>query len=301
MACEFPMKVRFGEEPTTEYYDSLNNLRLILLSKPSEGFRERCVEMMKATWADEPVNQFSLSKEEVHAQFMKILKFKVLPNSLEHIQFQFRVEGLTLVEVTHLLRHRMFSSIHAQCSADRFLQHDSVFIPSSIERTEFAERYKSLTEECKHLYIDMVDSKKISILDARYILTRNHRYFYYFGCNLKDAIAFINQRKCTGIQPEMDNLFAEQMYQCIQLCIPEIKSVVHLDCGPSCVYVTSDGEDSSRVNYPDQVHAKLISDKFGEDSERLKPEYYLMNSMTRKSMGIDYEQSIPIIGDSSQV
>ncbi len=286
----FPMELRFDEIPTTEYYNSKENLQLYMTSAPQQGFKQRCVEMMKATWADKPFNALELSKEELSRQFLKILKFKVLPNSLEHIQFQFRIEGLTLVEVTHLLRHRMFSSIHAQCSADRFLHHDSVFIPSSIEDSEFKDRYRELTESCKELYADMVRSKQISLLDARYILNRNHRYFYYFGCNLKDAMGFINQRKCTGIQPEMDNIFSYQMHGILVSFIPELEEVLHMNCGPNCFYVTSDAEDSSRVNYPDEKHKELISNKYGDMSERLSKDYYLMGDKTRLDVGIEYEQ-----------
>jgi len=290
MDTRFPMEVRFDEESHTTYYNSKSNLKLYMMSYPQEDFRKRCVEMMKATWSDRPFNVDYESIDEIDKQFMKILNYKVLPNSLEHIQFQFRVEGLTLVEVTHLLRHRMFSSIHAQCSADRFLQKDSVFIPSSIDNSEFSERYKKLTEDCKQLYCDMIDSKEISLLDARYILNRNHRYFYYFGCNLKDAMTFINQRKCTAIQPEMDNIFALQMYSHIVEVIPEIQKVLHLNCNENCFYITSDPEDSSRVNFPDGVHTDLIRKKYGHESERLTGDYYLMGLSERSDVGIDYRQ-----------
>ncbi len=287
----FPMKVRFGEKPSTEYFNSQSCLNLEMLSFPSHDFRRDCVKMMLATWKDEPVKNKELTHEDVAENFKKILSMKVLPNSLESLHFQFRVDGLTLIEVTHLLRHRMFSSIHAQCSADRFLQHDSVFIPTSIENSQFADRYRKLSEECKELYCDMVDSRDISILDARYILTRNHRYFYYFGCNLKDAIAFINQRKCTAIQPELDNIFAHQMFERISSIIPEIKDVVSLNCSPQCFFVTSDSEDSSRVNYPDENHERLIRQKYGDTSERLDKNYYLFHKK-RSEMGISLEQKI---------
>lgn len=285
---EFPMKIKFGSvDLNTDYYDSEYNILLTLIDWPRQGFRERCVEMMKATWADKPFEADKLSEHELSLEFMKILKFKVLPNSLEHINFQFRVDGLTLIEVTHLLRHRQLHAIHAQCSADRFLHDDSVFIPSSINNSRFAERYKELTEDCKKLYADMVDSKEVSILDARYILTRNHRYFYYFGCDLKTAIQFIHQRKCTAIQPELDNVMAHQMLELITHTIPELRHVVSLKCDKRCVFVNSDSIDSSRVYYPDSNHRETISKIHGDGSERLSSNYYLYTK-TRHQMGVKY-------------
>lgn len=283
----FPFKVRFGQSVETEWRDSTNNIQLHMIDYPRGNFRARCVEMMLATWADEPQLAESLDETRVMREFLKILSGKTLPNSLESLGFQFCVEGLTLIEVTHLLRHRTFRSIHAQCSADRFLQKDSCFIPSSIISSKFAERYTELTEACKKLYTEMIDSGEISILDARYILTRNHRYFYYFGCDLKTAIGFIHQRKCTAIQPEMDNIIAHKMLREICAVIPELSDIVSLQCDERCVFVKSNPEDSSRVYQPDTSHKKAIEKLHGSDSERLKSGYYLY-SKKRSEMGVHF-------------
>jgi thymidylate synthase (FAD) len=259
---EFPMKIRFGEEPKTEWHNSLNNIKVTMTAHPTGDFRRRCYNMIKATWADSPIDYENVSETEVNQTFKDLIAGKVLPNSMEHLTFTFLMEGLTLVEITHMLRHRVFASVHAQCSADRFLQSDSAFIPSSIEGTEFEEEYKKLTFDTKKLYQKMVDSKKISILDARYILPRNHRYFYYFTMNLKDAMAFINQRKCTQIQPEMDNIIAHQVFEHIASVIPEVREFVSLNCGPGCFYIKAPNKDNSRIYRPDVAHAKFTGKDF---------------------------------------
>jgi len=284
---QFPMDVNYEKPGETVYYDSHNNLKLHTLDYPRGDFRGRCVEMMLSTWADIPVQTLLLKTEFVYRKFREILEMKVLPNSLEHLRFQFKIEGLTLIEVTHLLRHRSLQSIHAQCSADRFLQDDSVFIPSSIKNSAFADEYKKVTEEAKDLYWKMIKSGKVSLLDSRYILTRNHRYFYYFGCDLKTAIGFIHQRKCTQVQPEMDNVLAHLMHNSIATIIPEIRDVVSLNCDSRCFYVKSESEDSSRVYMPDKVHEELIRTRYGDDSVRLEPEYYLHNKK-RSEMGVAF-------------
>jgi len=166
-----------------------------------------------------------------------------------------------MIEVTHLLRHRMFSSIHAQCTGDRFLQKDSCFIPSSIVGTKFEKEYKEITEKAKELYEKMISSKEISLLDARYVLSRNHRHFYYFTANLKDLIAFMNQRKCTQIQPELDNILAHKIYDEISKIIPEIKETLSMKCGSNCFYIKSQGIDNSRVYMPDKEHSKFMKEQ----------------------------------------
>lgn len=274
----FPMKIRFNEKPTTDYYNSQNNMKVTMINYPQKDYKQRMYEMVKATWKDEPVEYLDYTEEEMNETFKNVLKFKVLPNSMEHLTFSFLVEGLTLVEITHLLRHRMFSSIHAQCSADRFLTHDSAFIPSSIENSKFADKYKELTDKTKELYQEMVDSKEVSILDARYILPRNHRYFYYFTGNLKDLIGFINQRKCTQIQPEMDNILAHMILELVSKIIPEVKELIDMNCNQNCYFVKSPEHENSRVYSPDKVHAPFLKDKYNKE-DYIYPK-------TRKEMGV---------------
>ena len=272
---DFPMPIKFDKGHSTKFYNSSNNIKVTMVASPTGDFRRRCYNQIKATWANTPKDFEEIKQEDIDITFNDLLSGKVLPNSMEMLQFTFLFEGLTLIEVTHLLRHRSFSAVHAQCSADRFLNDDSVFIPSSVEKSIFEERYKRLTEDCKQLYCEMVDSKEISILDARYILNRNHRYFYYFTMNLKDAIAFINQRKCSQIQPELDNIIAHQVYDEIARIIPEIKNVVSLKCNERCFYVSAPDKDNSRIYAPDVNHKKFV-----------KKDLKTLYSKTRKEMGV---------------
>jgi len=275
---KFPMKLRFNEKPITKYYNSENNMKITMTSWPRDDFRRRCYDMIKSTWADQPIEHVP-TEEEVNNIFNDLLTFKVLPNSMEHLQFTFLVEGLNLVEISHLLRHRVLASIHAQCSGDRDLRHDSVFIPSSIDNSKFALRYKKLTEDTKQLYSDMFDSKDVSILDARYILPRNHRYFYYVTVNLKDAMGIIRQRMCEQIQPENDNIFSHMIYHLISQIVPELKQHLKLKCGPRCFYIITSKMDNSRVYQPNKNHLEHIKDFNKND--------YLY-SKTRKEMGVKF-------------
>lgn len=278
---DFPMKIKFGTKPKTLFYDSEETIKVKTIMKPPENYKEICYQMLVSTWADTPIEHSRDIVAEENKAFMQILKFEVLPNSMEALTFTFRIEGLTLVEITHLLRHRTFFSIHAQCTADRFLQEDSAFIPSSIKNSKFKDEYVELTKKAAQLYAAMVDSKEISLLDARYILPRNNRYFYYVSMNLKDAINFINQRKCTAIQPELDNILAKKIYEEIAKVIPEIKQVVSLKCNQNCHAIKGPIDKTSRIYQPDENHAKYIAENIGKE--------YFIYDKTRKQMGINYE------------
>lgn len=284
----FPEKIRFNERQQTKYYNSTNNIQVRMTDYPRGDFRRRCYDMIMSTWQDDAdYMDKEVSKEEIQKVFNELLSFKVLPNSMETLVFSFRVDGLTHIEISHLLRHRTFFGIHAQCSGDRFLQTDSVFIPSSIFNSKFRNEYMRMTENAKALYCDMVDSKEVSLMDARYVLTRNHRYFYFFSANLKDLMAFVNQRKCTMVQPEMDNVLAHKILYYISRIIPEIKNFVSLECDKRCHFLNSPLERNTRLYQLDEPHAEAI--KNNPEHPYNDPTVFLYDK-TRKQMGIKYEQ-----------
>ena len=288
-AVTFPMPIRFGETPTTEFFSSRDTIKVTLTDWPRPGYKERCAEMIMSTWADEPaIPLHKISAEDVEKIFMQLLQGKVLPNSMESLTFSFKIEGITLVEITHILRHRMFASIHAQCTADRFLTHDSAMIPTSIENSQFADEYRALTIQAKELYQKMCDSTEISIMDARYILPRNNRYFYYVTMNLKDAMAFIKQRRCTAIQPELDNEIARQIYNHITALIPEVRHVLSMACDGSCHTTFGNDAHTTRLYQPDINHAQIISEK---KKKNINPLNYLYEK-TREQMGSFYQRVV---------
>lgn len=281
-AVEFPMALRFHETPKTEFFKSSETINVTMTDWPAGDFKSRCAEMIMSTWADTPVIQSrDLTHEDVERIFMQLLEGKVLPNSMESLIFSFKIEGITLVEITHILRHRMFASIHAQCTADRFLTLDSAMIPTSIENSEFADEYRELTIKTKDLYQRMCDSQEISIMDARYILPRNHRYFYYVTMNLKDAMAFIKQRRCTAIQPELDNEIARQIYDNICKIIPEVRYVLSMTCDGSCHTTFGNDAHTTRLYQPDINHAQIIS---ARKKKNINPLNYVYTK-TREQMG----------------
>lgn len=212
---KLPMPIRFGEKPDFEFKNDLENINVTLVDHtPWENLLNYLPGYVNATWADTPQEKFS--KAQIIDDIEKALTFKTLPSILETIRFTFRIEGISVQDVTHLIRHRNFS-FSAQCTGDRWLSHHTAVIPESIENSpEFLERYKEVTRMSRELYTDMIDSKKISIMDARLILNKNHDNFYYASTNIKDLLSFIKQRLDRQIQPKSDNIIAYQMY--LALC-----------------------------------------------------------------------------------
>jgi len=224
-----PMTLRFDEEPTTEFLNDLNALQIELVDHPTaEQMRDVAWRFVKATWADTPdfTDPEGVSDAELSENLEDVLCFRALPTPMEIFSFTFKFAGIDLQTVTHLIRHRA-GSWAAQCTGDRFLHHEPCLVPSSVENSpELYRRWKRHVEDAKELYADMVDSKQISMMDARTVLPKCLSTFYYGRFNLKDIIGFVKQRSDKQIQPAVDNLIAAKMALEIIKVLPEASAVI---------------------------------------------------------------------------
>jgi thymidylate synthase (FAD) len=226
------MDLKFGQSPTTMFSNNLKALKVELIDAPT-AWRARDIawHYVKATWADDPneVNPANVNDDVKSENLLDVLQFRALPTPMECLGFTFRLSGLSFQEVTHIIRHRA-GSFAAQCTGDRDLRGDPVVVPESVENSpEFLERWQQLVLDAKQLYVDMTDSRVISMMDSRMILPKCMTSFYYMRLNLKDLIGFVNQRQDRQIQPAADNILAARM--AIEACkvIPELSQVFNFE------------------------------------------------------------------------
>jgi len=210
--ANLPMELKFCKEPETVFMNNLDAINVKLIDAPTHAQLRRYIPaFVEATWSEDPIDAMNFDDNKKDEIIIEMMKGNALPTALETIGLTFLIEGISIQEVTHLLRHRM-ASFSADCSGDKWWSDKPALVPSSIEMSEeFYERYWKLVDDAKHLYCDMIDSKKISLMDARYILPRCLSTFYFMRMNLKDAIAFLRQRLDRQIQPETDNVIAMNM------------------------------------------------------------------------------------------
>lgn len=250
---QFPQVIRFDEEPSTEFCNNLDSIKVQLLNAPSfEELKEYLPGFVKATWIDHPALLDDMSSLDRDRIVRQVFFGKTLPTAQETIGFVWFIDGISIQEVTHILRYRG-ASFSADCSADKWWTHKRGLVPNAIEESpEFYARYMSLVEETKKLYCDMIDSREISILDARYILPRCLETFYYMRMNLKDTLHFINQRIDKQIQPETDNVIAYQMYLELLRNYPIANGLIDIH-KPAMHYISqARSDDSSNIYPPDK-------------------------------------------------
>lgn len=276
---ELPMAIRFDEKPTTKFKNNLRSIDVELMSAPTmDELRSYLPQFITATWQEYGDKHYDnkISIKEKDEIIRDAFFGKALPTALETINLVFRISGISLQEVTHIIRYRQ-AAFSADCSGDKWWTHKDVLVPNSIEHSngpkdkddyfystgntihpdDFYARYKKIVEDAKQLYCDMIDSKKISIMDARYILPRCLDTFYYMRINLKDAIYFIKQRIDKQIQPEADNIIAYQMYCAILEQYPIANGLIDIH-QPSYFYMKmARTGKATNLYYPDKD-----SDKF---------------------------------------
>ena len=257
---KLPMPIRFGEKPVTEMKVLEDELKVTLVDGPTEEQLLKYIPgYVNATWSEDITEYERYSKEKKFDSIVKMFKGKTLPSALETIRFTFTIDGMALQEVTHMIRHRT-ASFSAVCTGDRFMYNDDVLVPEAIKNSdEFYKRYVELAEKSKELYTDMVDSKEISLMDARYAMPRSSRQTYYMSMNYKDLIAFIRQRIDRAIQPKSDNIIAYQMW--LEVCkqIPMLAALNLVDFNsPSWFFInTSRTGHSTNLYLPEEQNDKF--------------------------------------------
>lgn len=211
---KLPMDIKFDREQKTEFKNNLDSIGIKLMCYPSiQELRSYIPAFVDATWSEDPKKEYTVHEKSILLKEM--FEGKTLPGARETMNFVFQITGISLQEVTHILRHRN-ATFSADCSGDKWWSEKDALIPCSIQNSpELLERYKKIVNDAKQLYCDMIDTRLISIMDARYILPRCLETYYYMRINYNDLINFINQRKDVQIQPETDNVMAYQMFTCL--------------------------------------------------------------------------------------
>lgn len=250
-----PIEDKFGKKPYNNFANLLENIQVTLSQAPAYGDLIRhFVSFATATYEEQPY-EFFKNIQDLRVEdliFYKTVNRELLPGTLETVRLNFLIEGISIQEVTHILRYRN-ATFSAECSGEKWWTDKTFVVPTSVENSDmFNARYRQICEDAKKLYCDMIDSKEISIRDARYILPRATETFYFMSMNLADTLHFIYDRIDTQIQPFADNVMAYKMIQQVIYKYPIIAKVFGRDIlnKPAKFYTTSARKTLGSNMYP---------------------------------------------------
>ena len=218
--------LKFGQKLTPgQFVEQLNAIDVQIVHAPTvEEFRKTISVFLMNTWNDKI--QWSFPDDDVDTTIDELFRYELLPTAMETINITWSVNGMDMIDTTHLIRHRLFS-FAAQVHGDRDMRDDRVVVkPGIIAHAEFYKRYMQITEQARELYIDMLDSGKVHGLDARTIMPRNFEHFYMVRCTIKDLIGYCIMRGDEQIQTTVDNVIAMKLWLEILKRYPFLKGLV---------------------------------------------------------------------------
>jgi len=244
------VNLKTGKKSKPKFVNNLEMINVKLLSIPSQN--DLCSyipEFASGTWEDYPKHNFTKGERE---QVLKdLFAGYILPTALETIKVTFIIEGMDLVDVCHVIRHRTMG-FSASGTGDRDCRNDNVLLKPSIIGSKYEEKIKKHISGLMQIYGEMYDDKDIPVLDPRTILPRNTSNYYYVTADLKSIMHFIGQRKDESIEPETMNIIALKLWLEICKTYPMLKNKFDFNGTDKFAVETSIGGRSSNFYIPEE-------------------------------------------------
>ena len=219
-------ELKFGKKPgPLEFVNQLEAIDVKIVHAPTiPEFRKTISVFLMNTWNDKI--QWNFPDPDIDQTIDELFRYELLPTAMETINLTWSVNGMDMIDTTHLIRHRLFS-FAAQVHGDRDMRDDRVMVkPSIMANPEFFERYRKITQDARQLYIDMLDSGAVHGLDTRTIMPRNFEHFYMVRCTIKDLIGYCVMRGDEQIQTTVDNVIAMKLWLEVLKIYPFLKGLV---------------------------------------------------------------------------
>ena len=219
-------KLKFGQAvKPIEFVNQLENIDVQIVHAPTiPEFRKTISVFLMNTWNDKI--QWDFPEDAINQTIDELFRYELLPTAMETINITWSVNGMDMVDTTHLIRHRLFS-FAAQVHGDRDMRDDRVVVkPGIMVNKDFYDRYRQITEMARGLYVDMLDSGLVHGLDARTVMPRNFEHFYMVRCTIKDLIGYCIMRGDEQIQTTVDNIIAMKLWLEVLKKYPFLKGLV---------------------------------------------------------------------------
>ena len=267
------VNMKTGGKPQHDFINALDSVKVTMLNCPSDKeLMDYIPEFASGTWCDYPKMDFT---EKERAKVIDdLFAGYILPTALETIKITFLVEGLDMVDVTHLIRHRTLS-FSAQATADRDMRWDDILVKPSIEKSKYFDRFSKLMDDSKELYCDIMDDPDMPIMDARTFMPKCTSNYYYVSGDMKAIIAFVGQRKDETIEPETMNIFAIRLWTEVVKRFPQLKTKIDLRSPDHFAIETSKANRSSDFYRPEPKN----------DTYPYRLDWFMRQKMRREMIG----------------
>lgn len=251
----------------------LANLKVTLLYSPSiDDLNKYIPGWATLTWSDEAGKGPVFEAVKDMATDLSLGGY-ILPTVLETINVVFLLEGLSQIDVTHILRHRTMS-YSGQSTDARDCRDDGFVLPPELYiESKFKDRIAKLHQDAIDLYIDMVENDDVSREHARYVLPRSSETSLYMRGNLKDILHLIHTRLDRQTQPMSDNIIAAKLAIELVKVYPQLKPMFDFD-PVSKFYLKSVQTPVAHAIHPPEGNNDIFEWAYGDFiSPKKKSEY----------------------------
>lgn len=237
---------KFGETPRTKFKSLHNNLD-VAVRGPSRGEMEkRLAIVLGSTWAD------SVEEAAVLGDPEKLYAGTALWQGLEYIQFFVSISGISRIFTHQLVRMRIGATYSQQCSGDADWRHHDALVPKGISEDALSlKRFLGHISQVKVDYARLIDTRQLTIHEARYLLPHCLDTFITMNVNLAALVPWYHKRVCTQSNTLEMVLVARKVRDAIVDNWPRLKPLFKSRCATgSCFWAHSvkHGDADSHTN-----------------------------------------------------
>lgn len=245
------------------FKNHLRSIKATLVDYPTiESLEKYIPEFCAITWMedikdiDKFLSERKLTRNDI---VMAMFNRQTLPTALETVRLTFFLEGLDLTNVTHLIRHRLFSFSAQSTDPRSMANHDILTNDAFSEHADLVSEAHALCMQANELYKKAL-RRGLTYYDARHYMPRAKESKYFMSGSIKDYIMFLKVRLGRQNQPTSDNILAMRIRQEILRVYPFLESQIPAEeiqwSYISCI------DKSMNLNTfpPDKLHKKKLED-----------------------------------------
>lgn len=245
----------------------LESIKATIVSyTPVSELEKYIPEFCAITWMKkiEDIDQFLKSRNLTRFEVVReMFEFRTLPTALETVKVTFFLEGLDLTNVTHVIRHRLFSYSAQSTDPVSMEDHDILTNAAFNKYPDLAKRAHDLSEQMNELYKDAL-KRGLSYYDARHYQPRAKEAKYFMSGNIKEFIMFIKTRLGRQNQPTSDNIIALRMRQALLKAYPEVSDILEKHLPVEAIQYHYINAINHKMNLntfpPDRLHYRYLAD-----------------------------------------
>lgn len=247
----------YDERPRTRFLDWLSAIDVRLVNWPDKDRLYAAMSgMQTAAWAESLDDQARVA-EMFDTEY--VVQRKSLPLNVEVPVFTFAIGGISRIITHQIVRNRLGVVYSQKGTANQDVRHQDVLVPRSLNRPDdeyLLREYIQYHLAFKEHYARVMDSRRHSMMGARYAMPHSLAQFIYVHINLASLQGLAGKRLCTCEAIEYNEV-ARLMAARVGQVFPEFAPMFRAACDTpaGCYYQRNfNNPIGYTLHWPDAKH-----------------------------------------------